>query len=127
MNPGSGSRVALILLLSFMATGLNPVEGHDVHRKKATIYADHYAGKRTASGQRYNPHAKTAAHPHLPFGTKVEVTNELNGKTLTLMINDRCSHVLDLSKSAAHELGIKSTAPVAIRVLSDSGKKLATK
>ncbi len=64
---------------------------------------------KTASGERMNPAAMTAAHRHLPFGTKVKVTNQRNGKTVTVKINDRGpfikGRVIDLSKAAAHELG----------------------
>ncbi len=68
---------------------------------------------KTASGERMNPAAMTAAHRSLPFGTKVKVTNQRNGKSVTVRINDRGpfirGRVIDLSKAAAHELGfIKS-------------------
>ena len=68
---------------------------------------------KTASGERMNPAAMTAAHRSLPFGTKVKLTNQRNGKTVTVRINDRGpfirGRVIDLSKAAAHELGfIKS-------------------
>lgn len=64
---------------------------------------------KTASGERMNPAAMTAAHRSLPFGTKVKVTNQRNGKAVTVRINDRGpfikGRVIDLSKAAAHELG----------------------
>lgn len=64
---------------------------------------------KTASGERMNPAAMTAAHRSLPFGTKVKVTNQRNGKTVTVRINDRGpfikGRVIDLSRAAAHELG----------------------
>lgn len=64
---------------------------------------------RTASGERMNPAAMTAAHRSLPFGTKVVVTNQRNGKSVTVRINDRGpfikGRVIDLSKAAAHQLG----------------------
>ena len=67
---------------------------------------------KTASGERMNPAAMTAAHRTLPFGTKVKVTNQRNGKTVTVRINDRGpfikGRVIDLSKAAAHELGFVS-------------------
>jgi len=68
---------------------------------------------KTASGERMNPAAMTAAHRSLPFGTKVKVTNQRNGKTVTVRINDRGpfirGRVIDLSKAAAHELGFVSS------------------
>lgn len=64
---------------------------------------------KTASGERMNPAAMTAAHRSLPFGTKIKVVNEANGKTVVVRINDRGpfakGRVLDLSKAAAQKLG----------------------
>lgn len=72
--------------------------------------ASWYALKsRTASGERMNPQALTAAHRSLPFGTKIKVVNQRNGKSVVVRINDRGpfakGRVLDLSKRAASELG----------------------
>lgn len=64
---------------------------------------------RTASGERMNPSAMTAAHRNLPFGTKLKVTNKRNGRSVVVRINDRGpfikGRILDLSKAAAHSLG----------------------
>jgi len=64
---------------------------------------------RTASGERMNPQEMTAAHRSLPFGTKIEVVNQRNGKSVIVRVNDRGpfvkGRVLDLSKRAARELG----------------------
>lgn len=64
---------------------------------------------KTASGERMNPAAMTAAHRTLPFGTRVVVTNQRNGKTVTVRINDRGpfikGRVIDLSRAAASQLG----------------------
>lgn len=82
---------------------------------KASWYALY---SRTASGERMNPEAMTAAHRTLPLGTRVKVTNTRNGKSVVVRINDRGPFikggVLDLSKGAARQLGfIKSGhAPV---------------
>ena len=82
---------------------------------KASWYA---LGSRTASGERMNPSAMTAAHRSLPFGTKVRVTNKRNGKSVVVRINDRGpfirGRVLDVSKGAANELGFVNAghAPV---------------
>lgn len=68
---------------------------------------------KTASGERMNPAALTAAHRSLPFGTKLKVTNPENGKTVTVRINDRGpfikGRVLDLSKAAARQLDFVSS------------------
>lgn len=64
---------------------------------------------RTASGERMNPAALTAAHRSLPFGTKVKVVNQRNGRSVVVRINDRGPFVrgrmLDLSRGAAQKLG----------------------
>src|SRR5918998_5039856 len=74
----------------------------------ATYYANKYAGKPTASGQPYDPYALTAAHPSLPFGTKLSVS--YGGKSVVVTVNDRFpfeadSH-LDLFWAAAQTLGL---------------------
>ncbi len=67
---------------------------------------------KTASGERMNPQAMTAAHRSLPFGTKIKVTNQRNGKAVVVRVNDRGpfikGRVLDLSKAAANKLGFVS-------------------
>lgn len=64
---------------------------------------------KTASGERMNPAAMTAAHRSLPFGSKIKVVNQRNGREVVVRINDRGpfakGRVLDLSKAAAHKLG----------------------
>lgn len=70
------------------------------------------AGSRTASGERMNPSAMTAAHKTLPFGTRVRVVDQTTGKAVTVTINDRGpfirGRIIDLSKAAATQLGIRS-------------------
>ena len=70
---------------------------------KASYYSNKYQGRRTASGERFNQNAKTAAHKKLPFGTRVKVTNISNGKSVVVRINDRGpfikGRIIDLSKS----------------------------
>jgi rare lipoprotein A len=73
---------------------------------------------KTASGERMNPAAMTAAHRTLPFGTKLRVTNKNNGKSVIVRINDRGpfikGRVIDLSKAAARELGFISRGHTSI-------------
>src|SRR5262245_14004727 len=72
----------------------------------ASIYA--YDGEKTANGEFANPRGLTAAHKTLPFGTKVKVTNERNGHTVTVRINDRGpfvkGRVIDLTPAGAKVL-----------------------
>lgn len=74
---------------------------------KASYYGNE-SGSRTASGQRFNQNAMTAAHRSLPFGTKVRVTHR--GQSVVVTINDRGpfirGRVLDLSKGAARAIGL---------------------
>ena len=76
----------------------------------ATFYA---SGRRTASGQPFNPSRYTAAHRTLPFGSRVTVTNPQNGKSVTVVINDRGPFTrgvtLDLSRGAARAIGMHRT------------------
>lgn len=67
-------------------------------------------GSRTASGEKFNPNELTAAHPTLPFGTKVRVTNVSTGKSVTVRVNDRGpfvrGRVIDVSHAAAQTIGM---------------------
>jgi rare lipoprotein A len=75
--------------------------------------------KRTASGEKFNPHALTAAHRSLPFGTKVKVTYK--GKSVIVRINDRGPFIkgrhIDLSRAAARKIGCKGVCKVKIQVI----------
>jgi rare lipoprotein A len=72
----------------------------------------------TASGEQMDPSELTAAHRTLPFGTKLKVTNQKNGKTVIVRINDRGpfikGRVIDLSKAAANRLGFVSSGVTSI-------------
>jgi len=78
----------------------------------ASWYGPGFHGKKTASGQRFNENAMTAAHKTLPFGTVVQVTDQRTGKSIKVTINDRGpfhkGRIIDLSKAAAAKLGTKS-------------------
>lgn len=70
----------------------------------ATYYADAYIGAPTASGELYDPHGFTAAHPYLPLGTELAVNH--NGRSVIVRVNDRCNCGLDLSRAAAEAVGL---------------------
>ncbi len=78
----------------------------------ASWYGPGFHGKKTASGQRFNENAMTAAHRTLPFGTVVKVTDQRTGKSIKVTINDRGpfhkGRIIDLSKAAAAQLGTKN-------------------
>ncbi len=86
----------------------------------ASFYADKFIGRKTANGEIYHHAKKTAAHPKLPFGTIVKVTNLENQKQVVVRINDRGpfkkGRVIDLSKSAAEQLGFVNKGLVKVRV-----------
>ncbi|WP_374405924.1 septal ring lytic transglycosylase RlpA family protein [Pelagerythrobacter sp.] len=76
----------------------------------ASYYGRRFAGRPTASGERFDPGQLTAAHRTLPFGSKVRVTNPRNGKSVVVRINDRGpfhkGRMIDVSRAAADELGL---------------------
>lgn len=82
---------------------------------------------KTASGERNNPSAMTAAHRSLPFGTRVKVQNLRNGKFVVVRINDRGpfirGRVIDVSRAAAQQLGMVSSGTAKVR-LEVEGKAL---
>jgi len=86
----------------------------------ASYYSE---GKSTASGEKFDPNELTAAHPSLPFGTKLRVTNTTTGKSVTVRVNDRGPYVpgrvVDVSYSAAQALGMvrSGTANVKLDVV----------
>lgn len=73
----------------------------------ASFYSE---GTRTASGEKFDAKQLTAAHPTLPFGTRLRVTNVANGQSVTVRVNDRGPYVpgriVDVSYSAAETLGM---------------------
>ena len=89
----------------------------------ASVY-DYSAGAGTASGERLQIDAMTAAHRSLPFGTMVRVTRHGNGRTVLVRINDRGpfvrGRVIDLSPAAARVLGFSGVAEVSLAVVTES-------
>jgi rare lipoprotein A len=75
---------------------------------------------KTASGERMNPSALTAAHRTLPFGTRVRVENLSNGRSVVVRINDRGpfvgSRIIDVSRAAASEIGMIRSGVARVRV-----------
>jgi len=95
-------------------------EGGSSFSGKASYYWEPQA---LASGGRFNPNAMTAAHKTLPFGTRVRVTNQHNGQSVDVIINDRgpyvAGRVIDLSKAAAQSINMTGSGvvPVSVRIL----------
>lgn len=104
---------------------------------EASWYGPGFQGRRTANGERFDTNQFTAAHPSLPFGSKVRVTNASNGKSIIVRINDRGpyavgsngkaiyplrphpSRVIDLSKAAMDALGGSGVIDVKLEILKD--------
>jgi rare lipoprotein A len=82
----------------------------------ASWYGPGFNGKRTASGERFNARALTAAHKSLPFGSRVRVTNTRTGRSVVVRITDRGPYthgrVIDLSQAAAQAIGIAEVGKV---------------
>jgi rare lipoprotein A len=95
-----------------------------VYKGEASWYGPGFDGNLTANGERFNQSALTAAHPSLPFGTKIRVTNQNNGRSVVVRVNDRGPYaggrIVDLSAGSADVIGLTSSgvAPVSLEVLS---------
>lgn len=80
---------------------------------------DGYHGRRTASGERFNTYALTAAHRTRRFGSIVTVTNLANGRSVSVRINDRgpfiAGRCIDLSRAAANAIGMGGLARVSVQ------------
>jgi rare lipoprotein A len=86
----------------------------------ASYYGHKFQGRRTASGERFDMHAFTAAHPRLAFGTRVRVTNLQNNRSVDVRINDRGpfvkGRIIDLSYAAAKKIGMLSVGVVKVQI-----------
>ncbi len=118
----------LLVAVSIGAVAIYPssAQSADSASGKATVYSGSFKGKKTATGDTYNPQAATAASRTLPLGSKVLVKNRKTGKSTTVTINDKTgktsSAVVDLSKGAANKIGVKGTAPVETKVIAAPDK-----
>ncbi len=87
---------------------------------RASWYGKRFNGRKTASGERYNMHAMTAAHKTLPLASYVRVTNTSNDKSVVVKINDRGPYVrgrvIDLSYAAARELGLQAAGTAHVKI-----------
>lgn len=87
---------------------------------QASWYGPGFYGRRTANGERLTRGTLTAAHPYLPFGTKVRVTNLRNGRSEVVRINDRGpfhgNRIIDLAHGAAHAVGLVSSGVARVKL-----------
>jgi rare lipoprotein A len=134
---GAGLRLSAALIVTGVLAGcstvpevVRPPVSDDLLRPLQTGYASWYGrshqGRRTTSGEIYDMNKLTAAHPALPMGTRLLVTNLSNGRSVTVRVNDRGpfvdGRIVDLSYAAARELGAVEVGvvPVRVEVLSGS-------
>ena len=125
-------RFSTACIISLILLFLGGCSSHEKHSYEllgyretgiASYYAVKYQFRKTASGERLNNNALTAAHRTLPFGTKVIVTNLNNGKTVKVRINDRGpfvkGRIIDLTRAAFEKIEnySKGLAEVEIRVI----------
>jgi rare lipoprotein A len=124
------TRLALVavLLCQILAIGCSgnrkpaapPTLGAPVERGMASWYGPKFNGKRTANGERYDMNAFTAAHPSLPFGTKIGVRNTRTGREVVVRVNDRGPYsknrILDLSYAAAREVGVVGPGTASVEI-----------
>ncbi|MGA7646382.1 MAG: septal ring lytic transglycosylase RlpA family protein, partial [Terriglobales bacterium] len=86
----------------------------------ASWYGEQFQGKQTASGEPFDMRDLTAAHPSLPLGTLVKVTNLRNGKAVVVRINDRGpvveGRIIDVSYTAAQALGFEERGVQTVRL-----------
>ena len=122
------NKFVLALALALVACGgrqttttVTTEHGVTTQRGMASWYGE---SQMTASGERFDRHSLTAAHRSLPFGTRVRVTNQRNGRTVIVRINDRGpfgghGRIIDLSEAAARQLHMidAGVVPVTLEVL----------
>jgi rare lipoprotein A len=100
-----------------VATGAPP----DYLPSFASYYAKRFEGRRTFSGERYDPDLMTAATRDFPLHSWLKVINPANGKEVTVRINDRTGKrktpLVDLSRAAARELGFLGKGKIRVHVI----------
>ncbi len=99
--------------------------GKPLQSGSASWYGPGFHGRRTASGEKYNMYDLTAAHPTLPFGTRLNVRNIRTGQMVTVRVNDRGpfakKRILDLSYEAARQVGVWGPGTAIVEIYPASG------
>lgn len=118
--------VAIIFLLGFLspvvAQTFSVSDTVTEYSMRGTVYANIFEGRKTASGEVFRQNAYTAAHWRIKMGTLVMVSCPETGKQVIVKVNDRCPKhgLIDLTRKAASDLGIKGVKNVKVRILPDS-------
>lgn len=96
----------------------------------ASWYGTHFQGRKTATGEQFDMNLMTCAHPTLPMGTWLRVTNLKNRRTAFVRVNDRGpvtdGRIIDLSYAAARTLGLAGIGKVKLEAVRESDPDLAT-
>ncbi len=127
MNKLLKNYLILSLLIAFSTSAC--AKHKNVQVGKGSWYGKKFHGRSTASGEKYNMYAHTAAHKTLAFNTMVKVTNLTNNRSIVVRINDRGPYakgrIIDLSYGAAKKLGYvnKGVAKLKVEVLYKQNKK----
>lgn len=123
MNPTASKRIAccaLLLGILSLATSCTHTPKDKDGTWVASWYGKPFHGRKTASGETYNMYGLSAAHKHLPFGTRLNITNPENGRRTVVVINDRGPFVrgrdLDLSLGAARKLDMVEDGVILVDV-----------
>ncbi len=94
--------------------------GGDLGSGHASYYGNEFAGRRTASGEIFNPGALTAAHRTVAFGSRIKVTHLGNGREVIVRVNDRGpwskGRIIDLSHAAARQIGMHHSGIAKVRL-----------
>ncbi|MCL2441773.1 MAG: septal ring lytic transglycosylase RlpA family protein [Treponema sp.] len=126
--------ILVSVVMPFQLLAQNATQGVDVFRQElpmspegryfqegiASWYGREFEGRPTASGEIFDASQMTAAHPSLPFGTRLIITNQHNNKSVTVRVNDRGpfvpARIIDVSRAAAEQLDmiVTGTAPVTV-------------
>jgi len=120
-NPRGRSRTRSLLALGVLALAI-PFGAARANVQEGTVswYGAQFHDRQTANGERFDMGAMTMAHPTLPFGTRVRVTNLRNGRSVVVRVNDRGPFVghriADVSRGAAAELGMVSRGVARVRI-----------
>jgi rare lipoprotein A len=118
----------IFLLLGSSAILTAQSEQVFVQKGVASFYADHFHGRKTANGEKYDKYALSAAHKTLAFNSLVRVTNEANQKSVVVRINDRGpfvkGRIIDISRKAAESIDLvrSGTAKVVIELIEGEGE-----
>jgi rare lipoprotein A len=110
-------RLIIVLCLTF---GWSVALAQTVQTGMVSFYGDHFRGKRTASGERFDPEALTMAHRTFAFGTKVKITHLRSKRSVIVRVNDRGpfvrGRIADVSKATARQLGFLRRGVAKVRL-----------